>query len=429
MLRFVVWLCLMGTFLACAATTLAAEPAGKGKANRLAKETSPYLLQHAHNPVDWYPWGEEALAKAKAEKKLIFLSIGYSSCHWCHVMERESFHGRGDRGAAQQALRLHQGRSRGAARHRRDLHDGAAGLHAAGRRRAAAAAGRCRCSSRPRPSRSSAARTFPPATATAKECPASLTVVNKIQEVWTKIARPHSRRRQDDRQVHQGRNGRPPGRRRSSPLDEALVAAVQAALDDQYDPKYGGFGYSRRIRSSPNFPSRPTWSFCSTGLRRGKNERAQEMLVAHARPRCRSAAFATTSAAASIATAPTASGAIPHFEKMLYDNGQLAGVYAAGLRADGPRRFPPHLPMSSATSAPRDDRTPAAASTRRSMPTPKARKASSIAGTKPKSKRSCPPDEYQAVRRHVRPRRRAELRGEILRPAAQPPRWPKSPPG
>ena len=60
-------------------------------ANRLAKETSPYLLLHAHNPVDWYPWGDEALAKAKREKKLIFLSVGYSSCYWCHVMERESF--------------------------------------------------------------------------------------------------------------------------------------------------------------------------------------------------------------------------------------------------------------------------------------------------------------------------------------------------
>ncbi len=60
-------------------------------ANRLAKETSPYLLLHAHNPVDWYPWGHEALAKAKAEGKPIFLSIGYSSCYWCHVMERESF--------------------------------------------------------------------------------------------------------------------------------------------------------------------------------------------------------------------------------------------------------------------------------------------------------------------------------------------------
>lgn len=59
--------------------------------NRLIHEKSPYLLQHAHNPVDWYPWGEEAFARAREENKPIFLSIGYSTCHWCHVMERESF--------------------------------------------------------------------------------------------------------------------------------------------------------------------------------------------------------------------------------------------------------------------------------------------------------------------------------------------------
>ncbi len=59
--------------------------------NRLAQEKSPYLLQHANNPVDWYPWGEEAFAKAEREDKPIFLSIGYSTCHWCHVMEHESF--------------------------------------------------------------------------------------------------------------------------------------------------------------------------------------------------------------------------------------------------------------------------------------------------------------------------------------------------
>jgi len=59
--------------------------------NALAKETSPYLLQHAHNPVNWYPWGPEAFEKAKKEDKAVFLSVGYSSCHWCHVMERESF--------------------------------------------------------------------------------------------------------------------------------------------------------------------------------------------------------------------------------------------------------------------------------------------------------------------------------------------------
>ena len=59
--------------------------------NKLADESSPYLLQHANNPVDWYPWGNEALNKAKAENKLIIISIGYAACHWCHVMEHESF--------------------------------------------------------------------------------------------------------------------------------------------------------------------------------------------------------------------------------------------------------------------------------------------------------------------------------------------------
>src|SRR3970040_1974214 len=59
--------------------------------NRLVYESSPYLQQHAHTPVDWYPWGEEALRRAREEDKPILLSIGYSACHWCHVMERESF--------------------------------------------------------------------------------------------------------------------------------------------------------------------------------------------------------------------------------------------------------------------------------------------------------------------------------------------------
>ena len=59
--------------------------------NRLASETSPYLLQHAGNPVEWFPWGEEALAKARAEDKPILLSVGYAACHWCHVMAHESF--------------------------------------------------------------------------------------------------------------------------------------------------------------------------------------------------------------------------------------------------------------------------------------------------------------------------------------------------
>src|SRR5436309_1951981 len=82
---------LLSAILAVAGTPAADPAAKKGKANRLARTSSPYLIQHAHNPVDWYPWGDEAFAKAKKEGKLVFLSIGYSACHWCHVMEKESF--------------------------------------------------------------------------------------------------------------------------------------------------------------------------------------------------------------------------------------------------------------------------------------------------------------------------------------------------
>jgi uncharacterized protein YyaL (SSP411 family) len=63
----------------------------QGTPNRLVDQTSPYLLQHAYNPVDWYPWGPEALERARAEDKPILLSVGYAACHWCHVMAHESF--------------------------------------------------------------------------------------------------------------------------------------------------------------------------------------------------------------------------------------------------------------------------------------------------------------------------------------------------
>ena len=105
--------------------------------NHLAAETSPYLLQHADNPVDWYPWGEAALATAKRENKPILLSIGYSACHWCHVMAHESFEDPDDRRIDEPLVRQYQSRPRRAARSRQDLSSGAAADHPA-----CAAAGR-----------------------------------------------------------------------------------------------------------------------------------------------------------------------------------------------------------------------------------------------------------------------------------------------
>ena len=77
--------------------------------NHLINETSPYLLQHAHNPVDWYSWGDAALDRSREEDKPILLSIGYSACHWCHVMERESFEDEAIAGLDEHQLRQHQG--------------------------------------------------------------------------------------------------------------------------------------------------------------------------------------------------------------------------------------------------------------------------------------------------------------------------------
>ena len=104
--------------------------------NRLAGEKSPYLLQHAENPVEWYPWGEEAFLKASREDKPIFLSIGYATCHWCHVMEHESFEDEEVAGLLNRSFVSDKGGSRGASGHRPGLHDRVPGDH--GWRRVAA---------------------------------------------------------------------------------------------------------------------------------------------------------------------------------------------------------------------------------------------------------------------------------------------------
>ncbi|MEO6837942.1 MAG: DUF255 domain-containing protein, partial [Ginsengibacter sp.] len=82
---------LMGSFTSCAQKSSTKENKKFMYTNALIHETSPYLLQHAHNPVNWYPWGNEALDKAKEENKMLLISVGYAACHWCHVMEHESY--------------------------------------------------------------------------------------------------------------------------------------------------------------------------------------------------------------------------------------------------------------------------------------------------------------------------------------------------
>jgi uncharacterized protein YyaL (SSP411 family) len=306
-------------------SALADEPAAKPKhTNRLSKETSPYLLQHAHNPVDWHPWNEEALAKAKKEGKLIFLSIGYSSCHWCHVMERESFH---DKEIAA-LLNKHFVCIKVDREERPDIdaiYMTALSVYhqLAGERRG----GGWPLSMflTPEADPFVGGTYFPARDGDRDGMPGFLTVATKIQEYWAKSP---EKIREDGKTVARFTKAEMEGRR-SLPLveiDEQLVAPVQPALDEQYDPKYGGFGYGPNPRQ-PKFPEPSNLVFLLDRARRDKDERAREMLVG-------------TLTAMSLGGIRDHLGGgfhrysvdrywqIPHFEKMLYDNGQLAGLYA-----------------------------------------------------------------------------------------------------
>jgi len=299
--------------------------------NRLAKETSPYLLQHAHNPVDWHPWGEEALAKAKKEGKLIFLSIGYSSCHWCHVMERESFHD--DEIAA--FLNKHFVCIKVDREERPDIdtiYMTALSVYhqLVGERRG----GGWPLSMflTPEADPFVGGTYFPARDGDRAGSPGFLTIVTKVQEIWGQAP---DKIREDAKTVASFTKAEMEGRKTPAlvALDETLVAPVQEALDEQYDPKYGGFGYGPNPRQ-PKFPEPSNLVFLLDRSRREKNERAKEMLLG-------------TLTWMSLGGIRDHLGGgfhrysvdrywqIPHFEKMLYDNGQLAGVYAEAYALSG----------------------------------------------------------------------------------------------
>jgi uncharacterized protein YyaL (SSP411 family) len=325
------------TSLALLAAPLAsAEPAAGAKpkhTNRLAQETSPYLLQHAHNPVDWYPWGEEALTKAKKENKLIFLSVGYSSCHWCHVMERESFL---DEEIAK-LMNEHFVCIKVDREERPDI-DGIymTALHVyqqlAGGRRGGGWPMSMFLTPEAEPI--FGGTYFPARDGDRGEGTTGfLTIVKTIQELWVKSP---ERIREDAKTIAKFTKAELESRRSALtvPLDDALVASVQEALAEQYDERYGGFGFDLGNAARPKFPEPSNLVFLVDRLRRTKDEQAKAMLVG-------------TLEKMSLGGIRDHLGggfhrysvdrywSIPHFEKMLYDNGQLASVYARTYELTG----------------------------------------------------------------------------------------------
>jgi uncharacterized protein YyaL (SSP411 family) len=310
------------------ATETPSAPPRRRTANRLGRETSPYLLMHAYNPVDWYAWGPEAFEKARAERKLIFLSIGYSSCYWCHVMERESFL---DPEVAA-FLNEHFVSIKVDREERPDIDEiYMAALQIYFQAIGSGQGGGWPLSMFLTPDGNPimGGTYFPPRD---REDGATgfLTVLQLVNDTWENDPqRIDSGSRQLTEYVAASLRQRPvvtaaqPGREW---LDRVL-----GALADQFDPTYGGFGYSEANPRRPKFPEPSNLIFLADHAERWDDERARTMLL-------------TTLDGLSRGGIRDHLGGgfhrystdrywlVPHFEKMLYDQAQLAVAYAEAVR-------------------------------------------------------------------------------------------------
>ena len=292
--------------------------AAAGRApNRLAGESSPYLLQHAHNPVDWYPWGEAAFAMARAEDKPILLSVGYATCHWCHVMERESFE---DEAIGRQlaegfvAIKVD----------REELPDVdqvyMSALQALGGR----GGWPMNMFLTPQLKPFFGGTYFPPQPRHGLSSFAD--VLAAVREAW--LQRRAEVERQADALLDHVRGDTAAAPR--PPTSGAPVLAV-AHFERQFDARHGGFG------SAPKFPQSPLLQLL-LALAAGGDGGARAMLLPTLRQMAAGGVY--DQIGGGFARYSTdARWQVPHFEKMLYDNAQLARVYAGAWRLSGEPRL------------------------------------------------------------------------------------------
>jgi uncharacterized protein YyaL (SSP411 family) len=305
--------------------------------NRLAKETSPYLLLHAHNPVDWYPWGPEALERAQREKKLIFLSIGYSSCYWCHVMERESFMN------SEIAKKLNENFVciKVDREERPDIDEiYMQALHAYLQLVGSKQGGGWPLSMFLTPDGKPlmGGTYFPPHD---KDGMLGFsTVLDRVTEAWQ--ADPAKWQKTGDalaNYVNESLKQQPI--LRVVKLDERLFGGVTDALAAQFDAEYGGFGFNPDNPKQAKFPEPPNLRLLLETVRRG---RAGKVDQAQADAATRMLSLTLSKVAEGGIRDHIGGGfhrystdrywRVPHFEKMLYDNGQLLRVYALAYEQD-----------------------------------------------------------------------------------------------
>ena len=295
--------------------------------NRLAAETSPYLRQHADNPVDWYPWGEEAFAKAAAEDKPIFLSVGYSACHWCHVMAHESFE---DPGVA--ALLDAGFVSIKVDREERPDVD-AVYMEAV---HAITGSGGWPMSVFLTPDRRPffGGTYFPPEDRPGM--PSFTTVLHALAEVWTE--RRHEVESQADELAAAvaARTQIPAATEGPSPADAGLVRAAVDDLARRFDATWGGFG------AAPKFPQP---SLVDLALRQvlrlpaGPERSAAELLAVRTLDAMAAGGIHDHLGGGFARYATDTRWLVPHFEKMLYDQAGLLRAFVHGWQVTGDARY------------------------------------------------------------------------------------------
>ncbi len=295
-------------------------------ANRLAGETSPYLLQHAQNPVDWYPWGPEALARARALDRPVFLSIGYAACHWCHVMERESF----EDPATAAFLNEHFVAIKVDREERPDLD--AVYMDAV---QALTGAGGWPMSVFLAPDgRPFYGGTYFPNTRR-HGLPSFLDVLAGVADAWRE-RRADAEASATSLAAHIGRQARLSDG--PAALDTVLLDAAVGALEAGFDAEHGGWG------GAPKFPQPMALDFL---LRRAAAGDARALPIARrALDRMAAGGIFDQLAGGFARYATDAAWLVPHFEKMLYDNAQLARVYVHAWALTGE---PAYLRVATAT--------------------------------------------------------------------------------
>ncbi len=300
--------------------------------NRLSREISPYLLQHAHNPVEWYPWGEQAFAKAKKESKLVFLSIGYSSCHWCHVMERESF----ENEEIAQILNRDFVCIKVDREERPDIDNvymTALQVIPPGQNGGWPLSMFLTPEGKPL----FGGTYWPPED---KEINGAKvrgfkTILKIAHDAWT-----DQRKQIEDLaeknavRTKQALAGLMPGTA-IIPLNRDLVTSAVDEIKATFDPKYGGFGSPARGFRGPKFPTPPRLALLQHEAGREKaKERAKELneMLAKSLDHMARGGIYDQIGGGFHRYSTERTWTVPHFEKMLYDNAQLFEVYAEAYR-------------------------------------------------------------------------------------------------